>query len=34
MRQTAARQDQRKGQEEKARDKRITRAFNKTDKRR
>ena len=34
MRQTAARQDQRKGQEEKARVKRITRAFNKTDKRR
>ena len=34
MRQTAARQDQRKGQEEKARVKRLTRAFNKTDKRR
>lgn len=34
MRQMAARQDQRKGQEEKSRVKRITRAFNKTDKRR
>ncbi len=34
MRQTAARQDQRKGQEEKARVKRLTRAFDKTDKRR
>ena len=34
MRQTAARQDQRKGQEEKARVRRLTRAFNKTDKRR
>jgi ribosome biogenesis GTPase len=34
MRQMAARQDQRKGQEEKSRVKRLTRAFNKTDKRR
>lgn len=34
MRQVAIRQDQRKSQEEKARVKRITRAFNRTDKRR
>ncbi len=34
MRQMAVRQDQRKGQEEKSRVKRLTRAFNKSDKRR